>query len=55
MDGYLHGELDPITGQTIGQDLRGCRNCEQAYRLSRRSSQDKRRTVESASEILADA
>ena len=55
MDGYLDGELDPITGQTIGQDLRGCRNCEQAYRLSSRSSQDKRRTVESASEILADA
>jgi hypothetical protein len=36
MDGYLDGELDPITGQTIGQDLRGCRNCEQAYRLPRR-------------------
>jgi predicted anti-sigma-YlaC factor YlaD len=55
MDGYLDGELDPITSQTIVQELRGCRNCEQAYRLSSRSSQDKRRTVESASEILTDA
>ena len=55
MDGYLDGELDPITSQTIEQDLRGCRNWEQAYRLSSRSSQDKRRTVESDSEILADA
>jgi hypothetical protein len=55
MDGYLDGELDPITSQTIGQDLRGRRNREQAYGLSRRSSQDKRRTVESASEILTDA
>ena len=55
MHGYLDGELDPITSQTIGQDLRGCRNCEQAYRLSSRSSPDKCRTVESDSEILADA
>jgi hypothetical protein len=55
MDGYLDGELDPITSQTIGQDLPGRRNREQAYRLSRRSSQDKRRTVESDSEILIDA
>jgi predicted anti-sigma-YlaC factor YlaD len=30
MDGYLDGELDPITSQTIGQDLQDCRNCEQA-------------------------
>ena len=29
MHGYLDGELDPITSQTIEQDLRGCRNCEQ--------------------------
>jgi anti-sigma factor RsiW len=55
MHGYLDGELDPITSQTLEQHLRGCRCWEQAYRLSRRSSQDKRRTVESASEILADA
>jgi len=31
MDGYLDGELDPITSQTIEQHLRDCRNCEQAY------------------------
>jgi len=31
MDGYLDGELDPITSQTIEQHLRECRNCEQAY------------------------
>jgi hypothetical protein len=30
MDVYLDGELDPITSQTIGQDLRDCRNYEQA-------------------------
>jgi len=30
MDVYLDGELDPITSQTIGQDSRDCRNCEQA-------------------------
>ena len=29
MDGYLDGELDPITSQTIEQHLRGCRCCEQ--------------------------
>src|SRR6266478_4489258 len=32
MDGYLDGELDPITSQTIEQHLRECRNCEQAYK-----------------------
>src|SRR5260370_13309352 len=32
MDGYLDGELDPITSQTIEQHLRDCRNCEQAYK-----------------------
>src|SRR6267143_6660568 len=31
MDGYLDGELDPITSQTIEQHLRDCRNCEQTY------------------------
>jgi anti-sigma factor RsiW len=31
MDGYLDGELDPITSQTIEQHLRDCRNCEEAY------------------------
>jgi anti-sigma factor RsiW len=31
MDGYLDGELDPITSQTIEQHLRDCRNCEQRY------------------------
>jgi anti-sigma factor RsiW len=32
MDGYLDGELDPITSQTIEQHLRNCRNCDQAYK-----------------------
>jgi mycothiol system anti-sigma-R factor len=31
MDGYLDGELDPITSQKIEQHLRDCRKCEQAY------------------------
>jgi anti-sigma factor RsiW len=31
MDGYLDGELDPITSQTIEQHLRECRKCEQAF------------------------
>ena len=31
MDGYLDGELDPVTSQTIEQHLRDCRTCEQAY------------------------
>src|SRR5260370_33942980 len=31
MDGYLDGELDPITSQTIEQHLRECHNCDQAY------------------------
>ena len=30
MDGYLDGELDPITSQTIEQHLRDCPNCDQA-------------------------
>jgi anti-sigma factor RsiW len=32
MDGYLDGELDPITSQTIEQHLRDCANCDQAYK-----------------------
>src|SRR5436309_5431666 len=35
VDGYLDGELDPITSQTIEQHLRSCRNCEQAYETHR--------------------
>jgi anti-sigma factor RsiW len=35
MDGYLDGELDPITSQTIEQHLQECRNCDQAYKTHR--------------------
>src|SRR6266496_2646938 len=35
MDGYLDGELDPITSQAIEQHLRDCRNCEQRYMANR--------------------
>ena len=35
MDGYLDGELDPITSQTIEQHLRECPNCDQAYKTHR--------------------
>jgi len=31
MDGYLDGELDPMTSQKIEEHLRECRKCEQAY------------------------
>jgi mycothiol system anti-sigma-R factor len=31
VDGYLDGELDPVTGQKIEQHLRACHKCEQAY------------------------
>jgi len=31
MDGYLDGELDPITSQKIEQHLRDCRKCKQTY------------------------
>src|SRR5438874_7790835 len=31
MDGYLDGELDPITSQAIEQHLRECPRCDQAY------------------------
>ena len=32
-DGYLDGELDPITSQTIEQHLRECPKCDQAYKI----------------------
>jgi anti-sigma factor RsiW len=32
MDGYLDGELDPITNQAIEQHLRDCAACAQAYK-----------------------
>ena len=32
MDGYLDGELDPITNQAIEQHLRECHKCDQAYK-----------------------
>src|ERR1700730_103190 len=32
MDGYLDGELDLITSQTIEQHLRECHKCDQAYK-----------------------
>ena len=35
MDGYLDGELDPVTSQKIEQHLRDCRKCEQAYEATR--------------------
>src|SRR5438477_13161589 len=31
-DGYLDGELDPITSQAIEQHLRECPKCDQAYK-----------------------
>jgi mycothiol system anti-sigma-R factor len=31
MDGYLDGELDPVTNQTIEQHLKDCPGCEDAY------------------------
>jgi mycothiol system anti-sigma-R factor len=31
MDGYLDGELDPMTSQKIEEHLRECHKCEQAY------------------------
>ena len=31
MDGYLDGELDPITNQAIEQHLQDCPNCDRAY------------------------
>jgi len=35
IDGYLDGELDPVTSQAIEQHLRDCRNCEQRYMAHR--------------------
>ena len=35
MDGYLDGELDPITNQAIEEHLRDCHNCNQAYETHR--------------------
>jgi anti-sigma factor RsiW len=32
MDGYLDGELDPITSQAIEQHLRDCGHCDHAYK-----------------------
>src|SRR5437762_13335697 len=32
MDGYLDGELDPITNQTIEQHLRECQKCDEAFK-----------------------
>src|ERR1700732_5323713 len=34
MDGYLDGELDPITSQKIEQHLRECHKCDQAYKMN---------------------
>jgi len=33
IDGYLDGELDPITSQKVEQHLRDCRKCEQEYEV----------------------
>jgi anti-sigma factor RsiW len=35
VDGYLDGELDPITNQEIERHLRDCRGCGQAYEAHR--------------------
>jgi mycothiol system anti-sigma-R factor len=35
MDGYVDGELDPVTNQEIERHLRDCRGCEQAYEAQR--------------------
>jgi mycothiol system anti-sigma-R factor len=35
MDGYVDGELDPVTNQEIERHLRDCRRCEQAYEAQR--------------------
>ena len=32
MDGYLDGELDPITNERIEHHLQDCNNCDQAYK-----------------------
>jgi mycothiol system anti-sigma-R factor len=33
MDGYLDGELDPVTSQKVEQHLRECSGCQQAYEV----------------------
>src|SRR6476619_1828376 len=33
MDGYLDGELDPVTSQKVDQHLRDCHKCQQAYEV----------------------
>jgi mycothiol system anti-sigma-R factor len=35
MDGYLDGELDPVTNQTIEQHLQDCHECDRAYEAHR--------------------
>jgi len=35
MDGYLDGDVDPITSQTIEQHLRECPKCDQAFATHR--------------------
>ena len=35
MDGYLDGELDPITNQKIEAHLRDCTECDEAYKAHR--------------------
>jgi anti-sigma factor RsiW len=35
VNGYLDGELDPMTSQSIEQHLRTCRRCEQIYESQR--------------------
>ena len=33
MDGYLDGELDALTSQTIEQHLRECHKCDEAFEV----------------------
>jgi anti-sigma factor RsiW len=33
MDGYLDGELDPITNHAIEQHLQDCHDCDEAYKM----------------------
>src|SRR5712672_2179083 len=33
MDGYLDGELDPITNQTVEQHLLECPKCDEVYKI----------------------
>ena len=36
MDGYLNGELDPVTGQSIEQHLRNCPSWDHAFKTTAR-------------------